>query len=505
MTSAIVGWTGFVGQYLTQYFPQSDLYNSENVDSLRGKSYDTIYFSAMPAEKWKINKDPSSDMYLVTYFCDLLDTVRCNEFVLISTVDVLNCSILQSENGTDFSSHPYGQHRKRLEDYVMTRFSNHIILRLPGLFGKGLKKNVIYDLLNDNQIENICLESSFQYYNLENLYNDIIYCRTNSIKLIHLVTDPIFTKTIVERYFPDKRSMCKGTNRVSYTLTTNHPIVNTLSILDQLGEFIKWNSANKGIIHRIAVSNIAWKPNLFVQVEKILKRYELNRIEMAFTTLYDWSEWNDEAITSILKQKYTYPSCQSILFNTGVEIFKNTSAFFIHFAKVLKLCKSFNIKNIVLGSPRQRHIYDTSYSQRIEIFRCIGNMCSEYDVVLCIEPNSHKYGCTWLTTFADVVEFIMSLDHTNVRINFDFGNYLMENDTSDLTRENVVLVKNVQISAPFLSCINNDLLENYKIIWKRLLENGYCGNVSLETRPNTMSEFILSCDTFNKIITSHIL
>ena len=44
--------------------------------------------------------------------------------------------------------HPYGYNRYQLECWVREHFPEALIVRLPGLFGKNIKKNFIYDFIN---------------------------------------------------------------------------------------------------------------------------------------------------------------------------------------------------------------------------------------------------------------------------------------------------------------------------------------------------------------------
>jgi len=69
--------------------------------------------------------------------------------VLISTVDVYKKpvdvdedSIMDTEN-----LHAYGANRLWLEEQVVEEFPEAYIVRLPGLFGKNLKKNFLYDYI----------------------------------------------------------------------------------------------------------------------------------------------------------------------------------------------------------------------------------------------------------------------------------------------------------------------------------------------------------------------
>ncbi len=75
-------------------------------------------------------------------------------------------------------------------------------MRLPGLFGEGLKKNVIYDLLHGNGLETINPESVFQYYALPRLWEDIRKVMGLALPLVNFATEPVATRTILERFFP---------------------------------------------------------------------------------------------------------------------------------------------------------------------------------------------------------------------------------------------------------------------------------------------------------------
>jgi sugar phosphate isomerase/epimerase len=507
MPDAIIGWTGFIGQTLTLANPDADLYNSSNIYDISGKHYTTVYMAGMPAEKWRINRDPGPDRDTLDQFKDILSTIRADQFILISTVDVMDCTVEQTENGITYASHPYGLHRRLLEEFVMTTFPTCYILRLPGLFGKGLKKNAIYDLIHDNQISNISLAARFQWYNTDHLSDDISWCVSNNSRMSHLVSEPISMLDIVGRFFPEKQSSCTGTSAVSYLLSTTHRSSEYWSskyeTLDDMEKYIQYENKIQNFPATISISNIAWEETQRHDVYKILARYRINRIELAPTKISPWDEWTDEIVQLLLHRPFTYPSCQSILFNKAIEIFKQPTEFIDHYTYVASLCRKLGVKTIVFGSPKARHRYETTDAMAINLFRQIGEISQSHGLVCCIEPNASQYGCTWLTNLTDVVAFVKQVDHSNIQINYDLGNYLMESDTCSINASTIPLIGNTQISYRYLQPLTK-MLPDEKAIYKRQIENlmalGYSKNISLEIGQYSYTDFLQSVDHFMEFI-----
>ena len=88
-----------------------------------------------------------------------------------------------------------------LEKFVESHFLNHLIIRLPGLVGPGLRKNVIFDFLNDNNLHAIDSRGVFQFYPMVNLWYDIQTALDSSLKLVHLTAEPISVTDISAQGF----------------------------------------------------------------------------------------------------------------------------------------------------------------------------------------------------------------------------------------------------------------------------------------------------------------
>ena len=207
MGNAIVGCTGFVGSNLCQQTIFESFFNSRNIQDIEGKAFDTLVFSGAPANKWIANKEPDKDWHNLEHIMALLKTVQAQQVILISTVDVIPPSDVPQDESVDCAAaknHAYGTHRLALEQFMRAHFQKVLIVRLPGLFGPGLKKNVIYDLMHDNLLAAINPASSFQYYDISRLWADITVALAHQLELVHLFTQPIATREVLQRYFPDK-------------------------------------------------------------------------------------------------------------------------------------------------------------------------------------------------------------------------------------------------------------------------------------------------------------
>jgi nucleoside-diphosphate-sugar epimerase len=202
MRRALIGHTGFVGSNLMVQTHFTDCYHSKNIENIVGQSFDLVVCSGAPAEKWKANQDPDADRKSLKRLCDCLATVQANFVVLISTVDVYGTPIGVDEGcepDTVAGNH-YGNHRRDLERFIADHFDT-LVVRLPGLFGQGLKKNVIFDLLHNNRVEMINRESWFQFYDLQHLWRHVQSARSVGLRLIHLAPPPVQVGDLASRAF----------------------------------------------------------------------------------------------------------------------------------------------------------------------------------------------------------------------------------------------------------------------------------------------------------------
>ena len=245
--NVLVGYTGFVGSNIYDKGDFDAVFNSQNISDAYGLEPDLLIYAGLRAEKYLANHAPEKDLELIVQAEENISRIKPKKLVLISTIDVFKVP-----DGVDETSdidtenlHPYGYNRYQLELWVRKNYPDSLIIRLPGLFGKNIKKNFIYDYVNlipfmlteqkmselleiDEEIKNyyslqdngfyklnlITMEerlvlkekfkaigfsalnftdsrSVYQFYNLGRLWEDIQTALKNNIRIWHPATEPV--------------------------------------------------------------------------------------------------------------------------------------------------------------------------------------------------------------------------------------------------------------------------------------------------------------------------
>lgn len=244
--NALVGYTGFVGSNLYESGEFDAIYNSKNIQEAFGTNPDLLVYAGLRAEKYLANNDPDRDLEQIKIAEDTISRINPKKIVLISTIDVFKTPSGVDENSvidTD-GLHAYGYNRYLFECWVRDHDPDALIVRLPGLFGKNIKKNFIYDFINvipsmlkeekfkelsqrepmlkdyykkqDNGYYKVFVtenqkytlrdifrkagfsalnftdsRSKYQFYNLENLWTDIGTMLDADVKLWHPAAEPV--------------------------------------------------------------------------------------------------------------------------------------------------------------------------------------------------------------------------------------------------------------------------------------------------------------------------
>ena len=252
MTSedALIGHTGFVGSNLLRQRDFSATFNSTSIDGIDGRGFDEVVCAGVAAVKWWANRNPDEDRARIEGLMRHLETVSVRHFTLISTIDVYDPPLRVTERDAPVLQglHAYGSNRAMLERFVAERFASHQIVRLPALFGPGLKKNAIFDLMHDNRVALINPDSSFQWYPLDRLAADLRVAREHRLSLLNLATEPLAMEQIRARCFPGSAIGAEAPPAAQYDMRTVHAaafggsagyVMDRIAVLQAIGRFVE--------------------------------------------------------------------------------------------------------------------------------------------------------------------------------------------------------------------------------------------------------------------------
>ena len=246
---ALIGHTGFVGSNLLAQQQFGALYNSSSIGGIDGRRFHDVVCAGVSAVKWWANQNPAEDLLRIEGLIAHLDTIETDNFTLVSTVDVYGTpvGVTEADQPATEGLHAYGANRLLLERWVSDRFISHQIVRLPALFGAGLKKNAIFDLMHDNRLDVINGDSVFQWYPLQRLAADLEVARTRGLGVVNLATEPVSMEEIRARFFPDRSIGAQAAPRARYDMRTIHAagfggadgyILDRDGVLAAMGRFI---------------------------------------------------------------------------------------------------------------------------------------------------------------------------------------------------------------------------------------------------------------------------
>jgi len=255
---ALIGHTGFVGSNLLKSDTVfTDFYNSKNITDISGREFDLVVCAGVSAVKWKANVEPEADWSSILRLMEPLASVKARRFVLISTTDVYPepVGVTEKDIPTEAGAQAYGLHRLKLEKFVQDRFDVHHVVRLPALFGPGLKKNAIFDLLTDNQVGRINPDSRFQWYPVRRLASDLEAVIGKETPVFNVACAPVAMRTIVERSFSGA-VLGEAAASVGYDMQTDYAELlggqgryhlDAVTVLDEIDAYVEGVRTGTGV------------------------------------------------------------------------------------------------------------------------------------------------------------------------------------------------------------------------------------------------------------------
>lgn len=144
----LVGSTGFVGGNLAAKHAFAAVCHSTDIAAQFGAKPALCVYAGVPAAMFLANADPDADLAVMAAARENLRQIAPKQLVLISSIAVYADSRGKDEQSpmTPDGLPAYGRNRLQLERWVREDYPNALIVRLPALYGIGLKKNFLFDL-----------------------------------------------------------------------------------------------------------------------------------------------------------------------------------------------------------------------------------------------------------------------------------------------------------------------------------------------------------------------
>ena len=544
----LVGNTGFVGSNIFRNGQFDAGFDHTNIEQAYGLNPDLLIYAGVPAVKYLANQDREADFALIQQAFDNIQKINPKQLVLISSVDVYKDSFQKDEDAVmdKDGMEAYGLNRLLLEEMVRERYENALIVRLPALFGANIKKNFIYDLLNPapsmlneakfNELsakidflsecyqkqsngfyqlqkikaslkERLIQElsnnnfsalnftdsrASYQFYNLDYLFDHITLALDNQIKVLNIATEPITAAEVYE-YLYGKQFVNHITDHpANYNFKTKHSAVfgsddGYILKRDQILSDIKY------FVHplKLAISNIG-----FGETFDYRELEQYNGLEIAPSKIAVDPYAHQDNIAEYAEKmmnEFDLPivSMQSIWYQVSDGIFTGGYDKLVAVTKrAIDLADKINCRNIVFGSPKNRNMPNPAGDIELakQFFREIAEYAETKQVVIALEPNPTIYQTNFINTTQEALDFVKELNLPALKVNVDLGTVIYNQEDLSVIKDNIKLVNHIHISEPNLEKIEKRHL--HKELKKLLVDSGYNHYVSIEMKEQSNDDVI---------------
>jgi D-psicose/D-tagatose/L-ribulose 3-epimerase len=211
------------------------------------------------------------------------------------------------------------------------------------------------------------------------------------------------------------------------------------------------------------ISNIAWDVSEDKDVAYLLNSMNVSLIDLAPSKYFpNFKEASKHEIVKIRQwwnnNGIKINGMQSLLFGiTNLNIFgsENDRKFLLdHLREVCRIGSLLGAKKLVFGSPKNRDRSKLSNTQTsniaLDFFYQLGEVATNYNLIICLEPNPTCYGCNFLTTTLETEKFTRTLNHKSIMMQLDTGAMIINEENF----ENVIEVSKDLIGHIHLSEVN---------------------------------------------------
>lgn len=255
---------------------------------------------------------------------------------------------------------------------------------------------------------------------------------------------------------------------------------------------------------KLSLSNQSWYYYEEDLILDMLHHYHIEGLEIAPVRI--WPEWKGISANSISEvskkfknRGYSVSVIDNPFENTDISLFHSLQQekIFDHVKLIAHIAQGFNCNLITLSSSSFRFRGELSFKKSVEaavkIFNKICHILDQFGVNLAIEPIYAGFGCDFLTSIADVNNFINLIQKDNLKISIDSRSLYLNDPKNYLLH-----LKELDHFSHFhfshsLESLSNEYAENDKEIVKTLISQSYSRWIGLKMDHEQSSKELRSC------------
>ena len=243
---------------------------------------------------------------------------------------------------------------------------------------------------------------------------------------------------------------------------------------------------------KLSISNIAWDSRQDELMYGELQKRGFVGLEIAPTRIFPEHPYEHlkEAGEFRERIKSQYGLCvssmQSIWFGRSEKLFSGAAEreeLFAYTKRAIDFAEAVGCKNLVFGSPKNRHTGGREPKEVKEIasdfFGALGRYAGAHATCLSLEPNPAIYETDFMNGSEQALAFVKETGEEGLRVNLDFGTIIANGEKPGfLTPETINYVNHIHISEPYLAKVKKRA--EHEVLAHLLRELDYKNYVSIE-------------------------
>lgn len=256
---------------------------------------------------------------------------------------------------------------------------------------------------------------------------------------------------------------------------------------------------------KLSISNIAWSKEYDQKLYFFLKGSGFLGLEIAPTRIFEANPYDRlieaKSFSDSLKKDFQLEisSMQSICFGITESIFgtpEERNIISNYTKRAIDFATTINCNNLVFGCPKNRIIGENQLDVAMTFFNELGEYAKQKGTILALEANPVIYGTNFINTTKEAFDFVKDVNSKGLKVNFDFGTFLYNEEKITDIEKHLDLINHVHISEPYLEEIK--IREIHKDFSKMLADNNYDKYVSIEMKNLEDIEKVASVINYTK-------